>query len=104
VSQSLAGAHRLALGALVAGPSSCLAYAVLRLLALGEGVSPTDVLAVAHIPYFWRLALSVLQGLTVGLTVALLAPDEAISTWLRRLPIPAALTSLVSAVAMVIWP
>lgn len=70
------------------GVVSCASYALQRLWsAWGAEVDPSVILAVEHIPYYWRCALAGLHGLIVaGLCLGLREPEAArLLGWAPRL-------------------
>jgi hypothetical protein len=78
------------------GVASCASYTLQRLWsAWGTEVDPTQILAVEHIPYYWRCALAALHGLLfAGLVAGGIRDPEAAKllawapslTWLVVLP------------------
>lgn len=91
---------------LLAGLTLVLSYTAQRLYAWTISVPspPTEILAAAHIPYFWRVGLSVLHAVLVGaLAHGLLEPSRAVAV-VDRGPWLVLLTVLPCAVAMVVVP
>ncbi|MFT5686742.1 MAG: hypothetical protein ACI8RZ_007699 [Myxococcota bacterium] len=92
--------QRVILAAGILGPASVVSYAIQRLIdAQGE---PVGVLLTTHIPYFWRISMAGLHGLTVAALIATLARQP--ERWLSRLPVAVLLSTLLSAVAMCLRP
>jgi hypothetical protein len=92
--------QRLMLAAGVLGPAATLSYALQRLLdAGGPGGA---VLLSAHIPYFWRIAMAGLHGLSAAVLLSLLVvrPER----WLKHLPGVTVLIVALSALAMCLCP
>jgi len=96
--------QREALGLCVFGLASAVAYVLQRLAShwLGEP-GPELVLLSAHVPFFWRVALSLFQGLALGVIVAVLVPESHVERWLvaasrLALPITVALAAAAFAV------
>lgn len=90
---------RLGLAACSAAVAAATSYVLQRLgSAWGGEPAWTDIVAQAHIPYLWRLALAGLHGITAGVVVGL-GLDEA--TAARGLEwLPAVLPWLAGALAL----
>ncbi|HHO50633.1 MAG TPA: hypothetical protein ENK18_07100 [Deltaproteobacteria bacterium] len=70
------GSARLGLATSVAAVAAAVSYILQRLASAWVGEPAwTDVIASAHVPYLWRLALAGLHGATAG-TVTGLGLDE----------------------------
>ncbi len=90
-----------AIAAVAAAPIACLSYAVVRLLGLTDESPPTEMLATAHIPFFWRAGLAAIHGVGGGISLALLTPPRHAAWVLERMPPWVVMTVILSAVAMV---
>jgi hypothetical protein len=63
---------RLAIGFACAGWATAVSYTLQRLASWARGEIPeTSVLAVAHIPFYWRVDVAIFHGLLLGLIGAL---------------------------------
>jgi len=63
---------RLAIGFACAGWGAAVSYTLQRLASWLSGEVPaTSVLAVAHIPFYWRVDVAVFHGVLLGLIGAL---------------------------------
>ena len=73
-----------ALWGALGGPLAAFAYALLRLVDRLSEPPPEVVRKMAHVPYFWRLGLSVWLGLSAALLLGLLLPPGARGWLLHR--------------------
>ncbi len=77
---------KAALAALAFGLGASTSYVVQRIGSyLGGEAAPTSVLMSAHVPFFWRVGLSVFHGVLLAIVLGLaLSPDVA-RRWAGRL-------------------
>lgn len=89
----------MAFGAGAFALTVCVAYVVLRLLALGG----EDAGAVRlHIPFYWRTALSLLHGMVAGVAAGLFVRDA--DAALGRIPMLVAVVVPGCALLAVVFP
>lgn len=92
--------------ALTLTATTCAAsYALQRLLSALQGEPAwTEILAQEHVPYTWRVALALLNGVTVGAAVGLGVREDRAALLLQWTPLLVPLVTLPLALAMVAVP
>ena len=66
---------RLAIGCACAGWGVACSYTVQRWVSWSVGEAPaSSIFATAHIPFYWRVDVALLQGLMLGMLAASLIP------------------------------
>lgn len=96
---------RAGLAVACAATTVAVSYALQRLGAWALGEPPMGViLAQAHTPYLWRLALAALHGGVVGLAIGLALDEERAAGVLRWAPLLIPAVVLPLALAMVAAP
>ena len=83
---------------------ACASYALQRLYDARTEAPMSAVLLSAHAPYYWRMALATLHGVSAGVLLGWGLRDEEAERWLGRLSLPLTLVVLAAAAAMVLRP
>lgn len=87
-----------------AGAVACASYAVQRLIDAGNEPPMGTVLRQATIPYYWRVAFSLVHAAGVGALLWVAVSPPRAEVWLARLPWILAATVLPAALAMALVP